>query len=183
MSSKSLIAVGLFLLALAACAAEVRAPSPTAAPEVITTTVPATTTTTLSVEDATLQFRSCLVDRGVQVDEIPFDARGRPRLELALVGVDFGDVSAIESLTECSDLLNDGALDLTIWPQLQETVQVTLESFSECVRAHGVLTFPDPVSPFVGVGGPYPLEEIPFEDPDLEGAVAICAERVVEGGR
>lgn len=183
MTPTRLIAVGLVSLALAACTAEVRAPSPTAAPSVVTTTVPATTTTTLSVEQATLQFRSCLNDRGVAVDEIPFDARGRPRLELAFVGVDFGDTEAIESLIECSELLTDGALDLTVWPQLQETVQETLESFSACVRAHGVLTFPDPVSPFVGVGGPYPLEEIPFEDSDLEGAVAICAERVVEDGR
>ena len=174
------IVVGLSSLAVAACTPQVRAPSPTAAPAVVTTTVPATTTTTLSIEEATLQFRSCLSERGVAVDEIPFDARGRPRLELALVGVDFGDPGAIESLTECSDLLNDGALDLTIWPQLQETVQAALESFSECVRTHGVLTFPDPVSPFVGIGGPYPLEEIPFEDPDLEAAVAICVERVAE---
>ncbi len=182
MTATRLVLVGLFCLALAACTVEPRAPSPTAAPTLASTTIPATTTTTLSVEDAAAGFRSCLADLGVSIEEIPFDSRGRPRLELAFIGVDFGDEAAVQSLTDCSEFLTAGLLDLSTWPQLQEQVQFTLESFSDCVRAHGVLTFPDPVSPFVGIGGPYSLEEIPFEDPDLEGAVTICAERVVEEG-
>lgn len=180
MTAQRLVLLGLFGLAVAACASEPRVPSPTAAPTVVATTIPATTTTTLSVEEATDGFRSCLADEGVSIEEIPFDSRGRPRLELALIGIDFGDESAVQGLTTCSEYLTAGVLDLSIWPQLQEQVQLTLESFSDCVRTHGVLTFPDPVSPFLGIGGPYSLEEIPFEDPDLEAAVAVCSDRVVE---
>lgn len=182
MTAPRLVLVGLLGVALAACAIEPRTPSPTETPTLVATTIPATTTTTLSVEDATAGFRSCLADHGLSIEEIPFDSRGRPRLELAFVGVDLGDEAAVRGLTDCSALLTSGALDLSIWPQLQERVQFTLESFSDCVRAHGVLTFPDPVRPFVGIGGPYPLEEIPFEDPDLEAAVALCSTRVVEEG-
>lgn len=128
-------------------------------------------------------FHDCLADRGIGLEAIPFDSQGRPRLELVMAGVDFGDPAAVDALTECSDLLANGALDLSVWPQLQAQVQQTLEMFSECVRSHGVLTFPDPVRPFLGVGGPFPLEQIPFDDPDLESAVDICGSRVLEEGQ
>ncbi len=182
MTAHRLIVAGLLTLTVSACTTEPRTPSQTEAIPEATTTIPATTTTTLSVEEATTAFRSCLTERGVTLGEIPFDSRGRPRLELAFTEVDFADAAAVQSLTDCSDLLTGGALDLSIWPQLQEQVQLRLESFSDCVRSHGVLTFPDPVNPFVGVGGPYPLDEIPFDDIDLEAAVAICSTRVAEGG-
>lgn len=172
----------MLAVALGACAGETRAPSPTETVPQTTTTVPATTTTTLSVEAATAEFRSCLIDRGVSIGDVPFDSQGRPRLELALVGVDFVDPAAVEALSDCSDMLTGGALDLSIWPQLQEQVQLALETFSDCVRTHGVVAFPEPVDPFVGVGGPYPLDEIPFDDPDLEAAVATCSARVAQSG-
>lgn len=168
---------------VAACDAEPRQPSPTEAQEATTTTVPATTTTTLSVEEATANFASCLTDRGVRIGEIPLDSEGRPRLELVLDDVDFSDSDAITALADCSEPLAQGALELSIWPRLQERVQQVLEEFSACVRSHGVVNFPDPVRLFGGVGGPYPLEEIPFDDPDLESAVDICADRIAEGGK
>ena len=165
-------------ISAAACDAQPRQPSPTEAREVTTTTVPATTTTTLSIEDATAAFASCLTERGLNVGEIPLDSEGRPRLELVLGDVDFADPDAIEALGACSELLAGGALDLSIWPRLQQEVQKTLEEFSACVRSHGVANFPDPVRLFGGVGGPYPLDEIPFDNPDLESAVDICSSRL-----
>lgn len=165
---------------VAACDAGPRQPSPTQTREVTTTTVPVTTTTTLSIEEAAAGFASCMTDRGVTVAEIPLDAEGRPRLELVLEDVDFTDRDAITALGDCSELLAGGALDLTIWPRLQEEVQKVLEEFSDCVRSHGVVNFPDPVRLFGGVGGPYILDEIPFDDPDLEGAVETCSSRIAE---
>lgn len=148
----------------------------------MTTTVPATTTTTLSVEDATVAFHDCLGENGVVIPPIPFDSQGRPRLELAMIGVDFSDTESVQALTVCSAPLVGGALDLSVWPQLQENVQELLSDFSECVRSQGLLTFPDPVESFTGVGGPYPLDEIPFEDPGLESAVEICGSRLAGTG-
>ena len=145
-----------------------------------TTTVPATTTTTLTIEEAIAGFASCMTERGVTIAEIPLDAEGRPRLELVLDDVDFTEPEAITTLADCSEILADGALDLTIWPRLQKEVQQVLEDFSECVRSHGVVNFPDPVRLFGGVGGPYALDEIPFEDEDLEQAVEICSSRLAE---
>lgn len=163
-----------------ACDTGPRQPSPTQSREVTTTTVPATTTTTLSVEVATASFASCMTDRGVTITEIPLDAEGRPRLELVLDDVDFTDPDAVAALGDCSELLANGALDLTIWPRLQQEVQQVLEEFSECVRSHGVVNFPDPVRLFGGVGGPYALDEIPFDDADLEEAVETCSSRIAE---
>lgn len=166
-----------------ACDAGPRQPSPTQSREVTTTTVPDTTTTTLSIEEATAGFASCMTDRGVGIAEIPLDAEGRPRLELVLDDVDFTDADAVVALGDCSELLAEGALDLTIWPRLQQEVQQVLSDFSECVRSHGVVNFPDPVRLFGGVGGPYALEEIPFDDPDLAEAVEICSSRIAESGQ
>lgn len=176
MTPRPVLALALALLT-AACTAAPRQPSPTS-PVSTTTTVSRTTTTTLSAEDATTRFRSCLVDSGVPIDEIPLDSEGRPRLELALAGVDFSDPDAVEALTACSEYLAAGALDLSMWPQLQRDVQDRLAEFSDCVRTHGVAGFPDPVSSFTGVGGPFPLDEIPYDDPDLETAVASCRIRL-----
>lgn len=148
----------------------------------MTTTVPVTTTTTLSVEEATAAFQSCLINNGVTITEIPFDSQGRPRLELAMTGVDFDDPRAVEALTSCSGLLAQGALDLSAWPSLRVMVQEALVDFAECVRMQGVVDFPDPVRDFSGVGGPFLLDEIPYDDPDLEAAVARCRLLMVGSG-
>lgn len=178
--TRGLIFICVAAVLAAACEAEPREPSPTQSRVVTTTTVLATTTTTLSMEEATAGFASCLTERGLTIGDIPLDSEGRPRLELVLDDVDFADPDAIMALSECSELLARGALDLSIWPRLQEQVQRVLEDFSECVRSHGVINFPDPVRLFGGVGGPYPLDEIPFDNPDLESAVDLCSSRMME---
>jgi hypothetical protein len=162
----------------AACTAEPRQPSPTEPPIVTTTTVPATTTTTLPLEQAIETFRNCMTANGVTIAEIPVDSEGRPRLEIALADVDFSDSAATEALTLCAEHLAAGALDLSAWPALQDEVQAKLSEFSECVRSHGVEAFPDPVRAFSGVGGPFPLDEIPYDDPDLAEAVETCRSRL-----
>lgn len=97
-----------------------------------------------------------------------------------MVGVDFSDPTAAGALTQCSENLANGPLDFAAWPRLQELVEGLLLAYSECVRSHGVPAFPDPVPSFGGVGGPFDLEEIPFDDPDLEAAVDICGARLSE---
>lgn len=173
------VSVGL-AVAGAACTAEPRQPSPTQPLTVTTTTVPATTTTTLPLEQAIEAFRDCMTANGVTIAEIPVDSQGRPRLEIALADVDFSDSAATEALTMCAELLAAGALDLSVWPELQDEVQAKLSEFSECVRSHGVEAFPDPVRSFTGVGGPFALDEIPYDDPDLEAAVATCRSRLTQ---
>lgn len=147
-----------------------------------TTTSPPTTTTTIPINEAIQSFQDCMTANGVTISEIPVDSEGRPRLELALADVDFSDPTATEALTTCSDHMARGALDLSVWPGLQDEVQSRLSEFSECARSHGVESFPDPVRAFSGVGGPFPLDQIPYDDPALETAVATCRSRLLAGG-
>lgn len=172
-------ALALMLVSVS-CTPDPRAPSPTDVPVVNTTLVSTTTTTTIPIAQATAAFQACLSENGVEIEEIPLDSQGRPRLELVLTDIDFSSVSAVDALTRCSDSMVAGSLALDTWPDLEDRVQALLAGFSECVRAHGVIEFPDPVRAFTGVGGPYPLEEIPFDDPDLGAAVDICEERLTQ---
>jgi hypothetical protein len=117
-------------------------------------------------------------ESGIDLEPIPFDAQGRPRLELVFPDVDFADPEAVMALTSCAGFLETGALDLTSNPLLGVGVVELLNEFSQCVRSKGVPDFPDPIEGFSGIGGPYPLAEIPFADPDLEGAVDTCRSRI-----
>ena len=123
-------------------------------------------------------YEACLVDNGVAIEPIPYDATGRPRLELVMTDVDLTDPETVDALTRCASNLSTGALDLTGSPVLQSEVSDLLKEFSECVRSRGVNEFPDPVADFTGVGGPYPLAEIPYDDPDLADAIGVCRERL-----
>lgn len=175
------LALVVLVAGAVSCTAEPRQPSPTETPVATTTTIPATTTTTIPIEQAIQGFQDCMTANGVTIVEIPVDSEGRPRLELVLAEVDFSDPIATEALTTCSDILAGGALDLSVWPRLQDEVQASLEDFSECARSHGAEAFPDPVKAFTGVGGPFPLDQIPYDDPDLETAVATCRSRLLAG--
>jgi hypothetical protein len=166
------------LLTVAGCTGAGTRPSPTVQPVVTTTTVPATTTTTVETDEAITAYEICLEENGIDIEAIPFDAMGRPRLELVMRQVDFSDSESVEALTECAGHLSTGALDLRDTPVLWEDVGRALTEFSECVRSHGIPDFPDPVEGFAGVGAPYPESDIPFSDPDLDVAVDTCAERL-----
>jgi len=67
---------------------------------------------------------------------------------------------------------------LTATPILREAVVDSLERFSVCVRSRGVAEFPDPKPDYNGIGGPYPVAEIPYDDPDLADAVVVCNTRL-----
>lgn len=181
MRNRFLLVATILAVGAVACSAEPRQPSPTETLATTTTAIPQSTTTTIPVEEAVEGFRSCMTTNGIALSEIPVDSQGRPRLELALADIDFSDAAATEALTECSENLAGGALDLAVWPDLQAEVQVRLAQFAECVRSHGVEDFPDPVRAFSGIGGPFPLDEIPYDNPGLEAAVATCRSRLEIG--
>jgi hypothetical protein len=113
-------------------------------------------------------------DHGVEISEIPLDADGRPRLEMMSDQIDYSDPVTTEALSECAELLTDGALDLAYDERYREAVVGQLAAFSRCLRARGVEGFPDPIAGFIGIGSPFPVAEIPYSDPDLPGAVTMC---------
>jgi len=165
------------LLAASACSQPALGPSPTDPPPTATT-VAATTTSTLKTAEAVARFEACLADRGVDIEPVPFDASGRPRLELVMRGLDFSSPETADALTACAEPLSAGALRLDGGSELREGVVEALAAFSRCVRARGAPGFPDPRAAFDGVGAPFPADEIPLSDPDLGQAVSVCAERL-----
>ena len=131
---------------------------------------------------AVAAYQSCLQNKGFDPGQIPFDATGRPRLDLVLREADFGDPAHVEALSSCAKHLTAGALDLGMEPVLRALVMSSLVEFSECVRSHGVPDFPDPVPAFNGIGNPYPSSELPYDEPDLTAAIETCRERLADLG-
>ena len=170
-------AFAVVLLVVGACSSSGLSPSPTLS----TTSSPSpgtSTTTTVVSTEAIEAFRECLDQHGTKIEETSFDAQGLPRLDLVLIGLDFGAPETSTALTECADHLATGALSLEDMPEMQSLVVAALADFSECLRSQGVSDFPDPLPGFSGVGGPYPLAEIPYADPDLDSAAAVCRDRL-----
>ncbi|HLF42044.1 MAG TPA: hypothetical protein VJA46_00795 [Acidimicrobiia bacterium] len=143
------------------------------------TTAPTTTSTTTVTGVAIEAFRGCLGEHGVVIEEVPLDATGRPRLDLVIMTVDFGDPAVAEALAVCSASLNTGALDLGAEDQLRREINEQLSDFSQCMRANGVEDFPDPVPGFAGVGAPFAVAEIPYGDPELAAAAEACRASVL----
>jgi hypothetical protein len=178
-----LFPVASVLLAMAtACVAGAVGPSPTDPHAVTTTTLPPTTTTTLSVEEGLEGYRACLLDLGVSIGEILLDGLGRPRLAMAMEGLDYGDRAVLDALDLCGPALSAGALDLSADARLQGLVAARLEAFAGCVRDRGVVSFPDPISGFDGVGSPFPSGRVPWTDPGLAAAVADCRQHLAGTG-
>lgn len=138
----------------------------------------ASTTTTLGrlgIEQATLEFGSCMRAQGIDTPDIRLDARGRPVLDDLRAGIDTASVEFRRALTECAAILTRvGALDLRRDPELQAVIVGQLRAFAECVRNVGVDTFPDPDPAFSGVGSPFPSDQVPFDAPLFEEAIATC---------
>lgn len=136
------------------------------------------TTTTLGrlgIEQATLEFGSCMRAQGLDTPDIRLDAQGRPVLDDLRSGVDTSSVEFRRALTECASILTRaGALDLRRDPELQTVIVSQLTIFAECVRSQGIEAFPDPDPAFSGVGSPFPSDEVPFADPGFDVAVATC---------
>lgn len=165
-------------MVVAACTPDLGGPSGTDSLPT-STTAPTTTTTTTPTGAAVEEFRTCLGEHGVVIEEVPFDATGRPRLDLVVMTVDFGDPAVAEALAVCSASLNTGALDLGAEDQLRREINQELSDFSRCMRANGVADFPDPVPGFTGVGAPFSVAEIPYGDPELAAAAEACRASVL----
>jgi hypothetical protein len=171
----------LVTMALAAsCTPGADGPSATD-PPATTTTVPPTTTMTVLSDVAIEEFRACLAEKGIEIEEIPLDATGHPRLDLVMVTLDFSDPATAEAVSTCSELLETGALDLAEDDVLREQILEQLQEFSGCMVDLGVEDFPDPVPGFIGIGSPFPVAEIPYSDPGFAPAVAVCREALLEG--
>ncbi len=164
---------------MAACTTDSDAPSATDPPATTTTTAPPTTTTILS-NVAVEAFRSCLAENGIEIEEIPLDTTGHPRLDLVMATLDFGDPATAEAVSVCSEHLETGALDLGEDDVLREAILTQLEEFSQCMVDLGVEDFPDPVPGFTGIGSPFPVAEIPYSDPAFATAVTACRETLLE---
>lgn len=164
-------------IVVSGCVAAADAPSPTDPHGVTTTTVPPTTTTTVTLEQGLAAYRECLAAAGVTIGEIALDGLGRPLLARAMAELDFADRAVLEALDRCGQELSAGALAFAADPRIGEIVVTQLVAFSECIRDHGVEGFPSPVRDFDGVGSPFPLSQIPWTDPGLPEAVAVCNTR------
>lgn len=154
-------------------------PSATGAPGTTTTIAP-TTTTTVGSTVAVDAFRTCLFEHGVEIEEVPLDATGRPRLDLVMATLDFGDPEVAEAVSVCSEHLETGALDLGDEDILRQAILEHLQDFSQCMVNLGVEVFPEPVPGFTGVGSPFPVAEIPYSDPGFAEAVVVCRESLLD---
>ena len=161
--------LALGLLLAAACTTAPQTPA--------STTVPVTTTTApVTPAEATRDFHSCLVERGLDVPEIPLDDQGRPDLSALGSSIDQMSAEWRSALSACAgELATSGALDLTSQPDLAAAIALELETFSICMRSQGVEDFPDPRADFDGTLPPYQLADIPVTDPDLAPAIEACA--------
>lgn len=173
-----LIAVAA-VLAMTGCQAAI-APSPTDPPGSASTTTFPETVTTVGAAEGVGRFRDCLRDRGIDLEPVSLDAQGRPRLDLAMRGVDLSERVVIDALGRCATHLITGALSLEGSPLIREELVSRLVGFADCVRSRGVPGFPDPIPGFYGVGFAFPVEEIPYDDPDLANAVEACRDRMIE---
>ena len=163
-----------FLVLATGCVAGADGPSPTDPLAVTTTTIPPTTTTSVTLEEALVDYRDCLAEHGVAMGPVTLDGRGRPRLALAMGGLDLSSREVMDALEACGPVLAAGALELDADPGLRDMVQASLEEFARCVRDHGV-DYPAPVPDFDGRGSPFPVNRIPWTDPGLAGAVSACS--------
>jgi hypothetical protein len=164
---------------VAACTRDGESPSATAALAPTTSTA-SSTTTTLVPDVAVESFRSCLGDNGIEIEEVPLDATGHPRLDLVMATLDFGDPATAEAVSVCSEHLEAGALDVGGDDQLRQIILEQLHSFSRCMVDLGVEDFPEPLPGFVGVGSPFPLAEIPYADPGFANAATVCRARLLD---
>ncbi len=137
-----------------------------------------TTTTTIPGRVAAIEYVACLRTEGVEVDDIPIDAHGRPMLNAINDQLNYTDPATVEAVSACAGILSEGALDLGFDETFRQAVVEQLAAFSRCLRARGVDTFPDPVPGFIGIGSPYPVAEIPYDDADLPAAVEACEKTI-----
>lgn len=148
-----------------------------------TTSPTSETSTTLPTvdEQGIRRFRECMALNGIGIAPIETDGTGRPRLDLAVEGLDLTDPEVADAVATCSDELGTGALDLSSDEMLREVVLTQLTQFSMCMRDHGIESFPDPAPGFTGVGTAYAVAEIPYSDPAFGEVARICSDLLLDG--
>lgn len=134
----------------------------------------------VSFEDGLLEFTICMRDNDVPIPDIQVDASGAPRIPVeALQDIDTSSPEFLTAFNACVGILADAApVDITADPELNAAVQDQLQDFSECMRANGVTSFPDPLPGFDGTSSPFPITEIDTTHPDLESALDECQELI-----
>ena len=168
----------LLALIISGCVATAQEPSPVDESGASTTTVPGTTTTTIDVVQGLENYRSCLAKAGVDTQEFPMDALGRPRFSWALSGLSLDAPSTREALNACAGDLVAGPLDLSADPELATMIREELARFSACMRQRGVGSFPDPVRDYDGIGSPFNVRRIPWSHPGLTSAATACSSQI-----
>lgn len=167
------VLTAIVCLALCACNAATNLTTATS-----TTAPSATTTVLLSPEEATERFELCLSGYGVEA-EIPVNDEGRPDLAALQDSLREDLTTLREALTTCAVFLAaSGALDFSGEPVLGEAVRTQLTNFSVCMRSQGVDDFPDPDQEFDGTDLPYPMADLPVDDPEFGQAIDACAAAV-----
>lgn len=172
--------IAAIALTIVACTSNADVPSPTE-PGPTPTTVPPTTTTTTDTLDAVGAFHTCLAENGIEIEEVPIDASGRPRFDLVTRDLDLDDPATAEAMAVCSLGLGTGALDSSDDELMSDLVLDQLRAFSQCVRDRGISDFPDPEPTFSGIGSPYSIAEIPYSNPALAEVLASCRQTALSG--
>jgi hypothetical protein len=118
---------------------------------------------------------------GIGIAPIETDGTGRPRLDLAIEGLDLTDPGTADAVAACATELGTGALDLSTDELLRQVVLAQLTEFSVCMRERGIEDFPDPAPGFTGVGTAYAVAEIPYSAPAFAEVARICSDRLLGG--
>lgn len=141
------------------------------------TTAP-TTTTTLSPAEARASFVACLGDQGVEIPPSVFDADGAPRLGAVAESLETTDPAVQAAIAECSESLSaTQAADLVADPEVRILVIDQLNAFTQCMHDRGVTDFPDPDVDWPAEP-PYPPDDVPFDAPGFDDALASCQDVV-----
>lgn len=145
------------------------------------TTAPSMPTAVLSPETVMAEFVECMRRFGVEVETLRVDTGGRPVLDDLSEHID--DPGFAEAVSRCAvGVVDAGLLDLSSDPELQEAVVEVLGRYAECMRALGLVSFPDPDPGFDGVSPAFPIDEVPFAHPEYEIASSMCRSVVADGG-
>lgn len=157
---------------VAACSPTPTAVTSTTAPTPAST--PPTTTTTLGPAAGGVAFVDCLRAEGIDVSDLGLDAQGNPLLGGLAESLDTTNPAVRAAIVTCSSFLTSAqTADLASDPELRLLVSEQLVAFTECMRAEGIETFPDPTPDFTS-GAPFPLEAVPFQEAGFDDALLAC---------
>ncbi len=143
---------------------------------------PAGTTQVTETGLAVSSFLECMKEAGVVVDGVRVDATGHVDLADVAKGADPGSPEFRDALARCGPgLASAGLLSFAGDDELAGVVIDELRQFTACMRREGVEGFPAPRAGFDGTGPAFAPDAVPFDDPDLLGALDVCRAALVAG--